>query len=170
MDATLIPVPRQRNTREENQTLKQGEVPGEWPGKPHKFAQKDVDTRWTKKHGTSDYGYKNHVSSDVGFKFIRRYTIIDASVHDLQVLGPLLDADNNDDGLWADSAYLSVWIIEVLTLMGFEPHINERSYCNQPKGRCPDPGTRLPYLSRKVSRVLISSVAQGNFRSLAIAV
>ncbi|MEO1145473.1 MAG: IS5 family transposase [Cyanobacteria bacterium J06638_22] len=132
VDATLIPVPKQRNTREENQTLKQGEVPVEWPSKPHKFAQKDVDARWTKKHGMSYYGYKNHVSSDVSFKFIRRYTVTDASVHDSQVLGELLDADNCGDGLWADSAYLSGLIVDVLKLMGFEPHINERAYRNRP--------------------------------------
>ena len=132
VDATLIPVPKQRNTREETQTLKQGEVPAEWSSKPHKLAQKDVDARWTKKHGMSYYGYKNHISSDVGFKFIRRYTVTDASVHDSQVLGTLLDADNRGDGLWADSAYLSVLIVEVLTLMGFEPHINERAYRNCP--------------------------------------
>lgn len=132
VDATLIPVPKQRNTREENQTIKQGEVPAEWQEQPHKLAQKDVDARWTKKNGVSHYGYKNHVSSDVGFKFIRRYTVTDASVHDSQALGALLDADNSGDGLWADSAYLSVLIVDVLTLMGFEPHINERAYRNRP--------------------------------------
>lgn len=132
VDATLIPVPKQRNTREENQTLKQGEVPSQWQEKPHKLAQKDVDARWTKKQGTSHYGYKNHVSSDVGFKFIRRYAVTDASVHDSQVLGELLDADNLGDGLWADSAYRSGLIVDVLMLMGFEPHINERAYRNRP--------------------------------------
>jgi IS5 family transposase len=120
VDATLIPVPKQRNTREENQTIKQGEDPAEWLSKPHKLAQKDVDARWTKQSGMSYYGYKNHVNSDVGFKFIRRYTVTDASVHDSQVLGELLDADNPGDGLWADSAYLSVLIVEVLALMGIE--------------------------------------------------
>jgi IS5 family transposase len=132
VDATLIPVPKQRNTREENPTIKQGEVPAEWLSKPHKLAQKDVAARWTKKSGMSYYGYKNHVNSDVGFKFIRRYTVTDASVHDSQVLGELLDADNPGDGLWADSAYLSVLIVEVLALMGFEAHINERAYRNRP--------------------------------------
>ena len=132
VDATLIPVPKQRNTRQQNQTIKQGEVPPEWEANPHKMAQKDVDARWTKKHGISHYGYKNHINSDVGFKFIRRYTVSDASVHDSQVLGTLLDDDNRGDGLWADSAYLSQWIVEVLTLMGFEAHINERAYRNCP--------------------------------------
>jgi len=132
VDATLIPVPKQRNSRQENQAIKQSEVPAEWQEKPHKLAQKDIDARWTKKHGTSHYGYKNHISSDVGFKLIRRYTVTDASVHDSQVLGELLDVDNCGDGLWADSAYLSVLMVDVLMLMGFEPHINERAYRNRP--------------------------------------
>lgn len=132
VDATLIPVPKQRNTRSENQTIKQGAVPPEWQDRPHKLAQKDVDARWTKKNGVSHYGYKNHVSSDVGFGFIRRYSVTDAAVHDSQVLGKLLDAGNPSGGLWADSAYLSVLIVEVLTLMGFEPHINEPAYRNRP--------------------------------------
>jgi IS5 family transposase len=59
----LIPVPKQRNTREENQLIKQGEVPVKWQEQPHKLAQKDVDARWTKKNGMSYYGYKNHVNS-----------------------------------------------------------------------------------------------------------
>ena len=52
-----------------------------------KLAQKDIDARWTKKHGTSHYGYQNYVSSNVGCKFIRRYAVTDASVYDSQVLG-----------------------------------------------------------------------------------
>jgi len=54
VDATLIPVPKQRNTRAENQTLKQGEVPPEWQEQPHKVSQKDVDARWRiEKRGVS---------------------------------------------------------------------------------------------------------------------
>lgn len=132
VDATLIPVPKQHNTRNENQRIKQGEVPSQWQDQPHKQAQKDVDARWTKKNGVSHYGYKNHLSSDVGFGFIRRYSVTNAAVHDSQVLGELLDSENTGDGLWADSAYRSVLIVEVLMLMGFKPHINERAYRNRP--------------------------------------
>ena len=128
MDATLIPVPKQRNTREENPTLKQGEVPVEWQEPPHKRAQTDVNARWTKQNGTSHDGDKTHISNDVGFKFMRRYTVTAASVHDSQGLGQLLDADNRGDGLWAARAYLSGLIVDVLKLIGFEPHINERAY------------------------------------------
>ena len=132
VNATLVPVPKQRNTREDTATIKAGKVPDDWHDKPHKLSQKDVDARWTQKNGTSHYGYKNHINRDAGHGFIRRYTVTDASVHDSQVLGQLLDADNADDELWADSAYLSIAIVTVLEMMGFESHINERAYRNRP--------------------------------------
>ena len=132
VDATLVPVPKQRNSRDDNATLKAGKVPDDWQDQPHKLAQKDIDARWTKKNGTSHYGYKNHINRDAGHGFIRRYTVTEASVHDSKVLGQLLDADNTDDELWADSAYLSIAIVTVLEMMGFESHINERAYRNRP--------------------------------------
>lgn len=63
---------------------------------------------------------------------IRRYAVTDASVHDSQVLGQLLDEDNQGDEIWADSAYRSQGIEQVLELMGFESHIHERAYRKHP--------------------------------------
>ena len=51
LDASIVPVPRNRNTCEENKAIKDGEVPEDWADKPAKRSQKDVDARWTKKHG-----------------------------------------------------------------------------------------------------------------------
>ena len=47
LDATLIPVPKQRNSKEENKKLKEGQVPEEWEkeGNKNKLAQKDVEAR-----------------------------------------------------------------------------------------------------------------------------
>jgi len=59
VDASIVPVPKQRNTREENEAVKRGETPAEWEQKPAKNRQKDKDARWTKKHGKSFFGYKN---------------------------------------------------------------------------------------------------------------
>lgn len=132
IDATLIAVPKQRNKREENQQIRPGEVPYDWQGQPHKLAQKDVEARWTKKNGVSYFGYKNHVGIDVTHGFIRRYEITDASVHDSQVIGSLLDENNGDDQFWADSAYRSAAIEAVLSLMGFESQVNERGARNHP--------------------------------------
>ena len=132
VDATLVPVPKQRNSKEETAQVKQGEVPEARQNQPHKRSQKDTDARWTKKRGVSYYGYKNHINRDAGHGFIRRYQVTDAAVHDSKVLGALLDENNHDDEIWADSAYLSAVVVEVLTEMGFISHINERAYRNRP--------------------------------------
>lgn len=55
-------VPKQRNTREENDRLKQGQVPSEWS--LEKRAHKDCDARWTRKGPDTFFGYKNHVKVD----------------------------------------------------------------------------------------------------------
>ncbi len=132
VDATLIPVPRQHNSDEENQQLKQGKTPQAWQDKPHRRSQKDRDARWTKKGNKQHFGYKNHVGIDVEHGLIRRYSVTDAAVHDSQQLGNLLDQDNAADSLWADSAYRSQTTEEILELMGFESHIHERAYRNAP--------------------------------------
>ena len=49
LDASLIAAPKQRNTREEWEMLKQGEVPAAWQKKPAKLRQKDRQARWTVK-------------------------------------------------------------------------------------------------------------------------
>ena len=88
IDASIVSVPKQRNTRDENEKIRKGETPGEW--KKPKRAQKDTDARWTKKRGTSYYGYKNHVNVDAKNKLIRNYGVTDASVHDSRVFEEIL--------------------------------------------------------------------------------
>jgi len=51
-DATMVSAPRQRNTREEKVSIKEGKTAAEiWPGEPLKAAQKDTDACWTVKVG-----------------------------------------------------------------------------------------------------------------------
>jgi IS5 family transposase len=132
IDATLVPVPIQRNSREENEKIKQGEIPTDWAENPHRLAQKDREARWTKKNGISYFGYKNHINIDVGYGFIRSYSVTDASVHDSRVLGAVLDEDNSGKGVWADSAYRSENIEAGLEALGHISHIHERGYRNHP--------------------------------------
>src|SRR4051812_34568444 len=94
VDATIVSVPKQRNSRDENETVRAGETPADWEKKPAKLRQKDRDARWTKKHGKSFFGYKNHVNADVRHKLIRRYEVTDAAVHDSQALDALLSKGN----------------------------------------------------------------------------
>lgn len=50
VDASFIEAPRQGNTREDNQKIKQGQGDDLWKDKPNKKRQKDIDARWTKKN------------------------------------------------------------------------------------------------------------------------
>ncbi len=106
IDASFVEVPRQRNSRDDNKHIKEtSTAPGSWDGTPNKKRQKDVDARWTKKNNESHYGYKDHAKVDNKRKFIDKYAVTDASVHDSQTLDELLD-EKTDKGkdLWADSA------------------------------------------------------------------
>ena len=79
IDASIVPVPTQRNSRSENAELQAGRTPAAWKQKPAKVRQKDRDARWTKKHSRSFFGYKNHVNADAKHKLIRHYAVTDAS-------------------------------------------------------------------------------------------
>lgn len=132
IDATIVPVPIQRNSKEENEKIKEGEIPLEWQEKPHKLSQKDTSARWTKKNNESHFGYKNHISIDKKYGFIRRYSVTDASVHDSQQLGAVLDSENEGQEIWADSAYRSEDIEAGLEALGYKSKIHERGYRNNP--------------------------------------
>jgi len=132
IDASIVPVPKQRNSRDENAQIKNGEIPEGWADRPAKHSQKDTDARWTKKHGKSHYGYKNHVSVDRKHKLVRRYQVTDASVHDSRVMDDVLDADNTASGVWADSAYRSAESEAKLEEKGLNSRIHRKGHRNKP--------------------------------------
>lgn len=107
IDATFVDAPRQRNSRKENQAIKEGETPEEWladtPKARHKKAQKDVDARWAVKNKEVHFGYKDHAKVDAESKIITDYEVTPASVHDSNAfLGFINDEDTH---VYADSAY-----------------------------------------------------------------
>jgi len=106
VDASFVEVPRQRNTRDENQQIKKGQTPEAWKQKPNKLRQKDRDARWTKKNKMNFYGYKNHLKVDKGTKLISDYMVTSASVHDSQELETLLSKADAGQELYADAAYI----------------------------------------------------------------
>lgn len=132
VDARIVSVPKQRNTREENQQLKSGTVPVAWEGQPAKQRQKDTDARWTKHHGRSHYGYKNHVAVDVRHKLVRAYTVTPASTHDSQEVTTLLPIPNTRKAVWADSAYRSADISDYLKSHRLQNNIHYKGYRNHP--------------------------------------
>lgn len=132
IDATIVSAPKQRNSREENRQIKEGETPEAWDAQPNKKRQKDTDARWTKKRNVNYYGYKNHVSVDAEHKLIRRFEVTSASVHDSQVVQPLLDQNNSGKDVYADSAYVGEEVANYLKEAGLQSCINEKGYRNRP--------------------------------------
>src|SRR3954453_15295049 len=132
VDATIVPVPKQRNDRDENETVKAGQTPAAWEKKPAKLRQKDRDARWTKKHGKSFFGYKNHVNADAKHKLIRRYEGTDAAVHDSQAFDALLTKGNTSTDVFAERAYRSAETEAKLKARRFRSRIHRRANRNHP--------------------------------------
>tara|TARA_B100000315_G_scaffold66452_1_gene60386 strand:- start:166 stop:1212 length:1047 start_codon:yes stop_codon:yes gene_type:complete len=132
IDASFTVAPRQRNTREENKKIKNGEGDNLWNDKPNKKKHKDIDARWTKKNGETFYGYKNHAKVDNRSKFINTYTVTDASVHDSQALDDLLDEKDKDQDLHADSAYTGEEQDKIVAKYEMKNKVHEKGYRNKP--------------------------------------
>jgi IS5 family transposase len=144
LDASIVAVPKTRNTREESEPanatgsrerangIKSGEVPEDWADKPAKRSQKDTDARWTRKHGKSHYGYKNHVNVDRKHKLVRCYHVSDAAMHDSRAVDHLLMRGNTGSGVWADAAYRSEETEAKLRARGLRSHIHRKGKRGKP--------------------------------------
>jgi len=132
VDATIVESERQHNTPEENEQIKQGEIPESFLANPNKLCQKDLDARWTQKREVNYFGYKNHVCADAKHKLIRRFKVTNASVHDSQPVDELLDLHNTNRDVYADSAYRSAEISALLAEYEYRDRIHRRRYRNRP--------------------------------------
>ena len=148
VDGSFVEVPRQRNTREENERIKRGEVPESFEAKAHVKAQKDCDARWAKKNEKTYYGYKNHIKTDAKYKIVRDYEVTPASVHDSNAFMDFFpdqaeedkerehqarernEARSPEDDVYADSAY--VHHAEALRARGYVPKLCENGARNRP--------------------------------------
>lgn len=131
VDASFVDVPKQRNTREENEQIKNGEIPERFLENPNVAAQKDLDARWTKKNDEVHYGYKDHTVIDNKNKLIRNYEVSSAEVHDSNHFEDLL-TDNTSKDVWADSAYRSEAHEEALAEQGYRSHVHRKGKRNKP--------------------------------------
>jgi len=132
VDASFHEVPRQRNSREENQTIKDGHIPDSFNENKNRFSHKDTDARWTKKNNETFYGYKNHIKADSGSKLIDDYVVTPASTHDSQGLEILLNEKDKGQPLHADSAYASEEIEGMVNQVEMINQIHEKGYRNKP--------------------------------------
>jgi len=132
VDATLVKAPIQRNTKEENKSIKNGDPVKEWEGKPNKIRQKDKDARWVKKHGKSTYGYKDHIKIDRKSKLIDSYAVGTASEHDSQRLEELISKADKGQTLYGDSAYRSKEIEKLISDKKIKSRIHKKGYRKTP--------------------------------------
>ena len=132
VDATFVDVPRQRNTKEENEAIKNGNMPEEWEKEENqnKKAQKDVDARWAVKNKEKHYGYKNHIKADKKSKIITKYRATSAEVHDSQELENLLEK-KKDKRIYGDSAYTGEDVQSCIPDT-MQNRIHEKGYRNKP--------------------------------------
>jgi len=130
IDASIVNAPIQRNTREENAAIKADATPQDWSDA--KRAQKDVDARWTKKHGRAFYGYKLHANTDRRWGFIRRHDVTAAQVHDSQRFETLLDPSNTRRRICADSAYANRERETRLREQGYVADIQHKGSASKP--------------------------------------
>jgi IS5 family transposase len=132
VDASFIEVPKQRNTKEDNKTIKEGGIPESFQNNKHRLAHKDVDAQWTSKNKTSYYGYKNHIKTDSKSKIVTKYIVTDASVHDSQPLVELLDEKDAKEPLYADSAYTGGNQDSTISTKEMINQVCEKGYRNKP--------------------------------------
>ena len=130
VDATFVDAPRQRNSRKENEQIKEGKRPEGFEEGSAKGRQKDCEARWAKKNNETHYGYKNHAKVDAKSKLVTKYETTEASVHDSQVFDKLVD--ENDEAVLADSAYLSEEAREHLLKCNCQDFIQLKGYRNHP--------------------------------------
>ena len=116
VDASFVEAPRQRNSREENKQIKEGNGDKLWLAeegdseeekkhKRNKKRHKDIDARWTQKGGEDYYGYKAHTKVDKKSKLIKKQLTTPANVHDSQMIGELLDETDRGQTVHLDSGY-----------------------------------------------------------------
>jgi IS5 family transposase len=148
VDASLIAAPKQRNSEEEKNDLKEGRIPEDWKAKPAKLRQKDRDARWTVKFSKAKerpdgsrppvdiaiptFGYQNHISIDRRFGLIRKWQATDAAAYEgARLREGLLDTSNTAGNVWADTAYRSKANEMFMDQNGFVSCVHRK----KPKGR-----------------------------------
>ncbi len=126
IDAQIVEVPVQRNSKEENEQVKNGDIPDEWNQSPNKLRQKDTQARWTKKGSENFFGYKNHIKTDAKSKLIDCYQVTEANVHDSQTVESLLTKKDRGQKLYGDSGYSGQAVEQIVKKKKMIDRIHEK--------------------------------------------
>ena len=118
-------------------------------GDPARAAQKDTDARavvsYSRARKTAEgeqdaglvdisiphFGYKNHISIDRKWRFVRGETCTHAARYDGHELTSVLDATNSSKPVWADTAYRSAKNEAWLKAQGYRSNIHRK----KPRGK-----------------------------------
>ena len=106
VDASFVLAPRQRNTREENKKIKDGEG------------------------GEDFFGYKVSAKVDGKSKFVKKIVVTTASPHDSKMFPDLMDESDRGQVTFADSAYVGQQ--ETLQKYELKDEICEKGYRGKP--------------------------------------
>ena len=140
IDASIVDAPKQHLRKGEKKALEEGKTPTEWKKKPSIERQRDSDATWTKKHGKSYFGYKNHIKVTREKKLIEGFEVTTASTHDSVVTGILLDeAADAGAEIYADKAYDGEPVRGIIRAQGSKIRVQKKA----PKG-----GTLSTYAKR----------------------
>ncbi len=123
LDASLVAKPKTRQPPSKG---------GEPALTVQQAAHRDADANWTKKHGRSHFGYKNHVNADVAHGFIRGYAVTPAAVHDSQRIEALLDITQRGRPVYGDSAYRSAATAQRCRDHGLKDRTMHKAQANRP--------------------------------------
>lgn len=127
VDASFTEAPKRKNTKEQREKVKAGEIPEEWDDSKHpqKLMQRDTDATWAKKNNEVHFGYKDNVKVDLDSKIITDYVVTTASTNDIKAAEGIFD--KNDKVAYGDCAYTSLKLPE-----GVENQFSEKAQCNKP--------------------------------------
>jgi len=127
VDASFIEAPKRKNTKEQRETLKSGDIPAEWSDAEHpqKLMQRDTDATWTKKGNEAHFGYKDNVKVDLDSKLITDYRVTTASTNDAKAAEGIFN--KQDKVAYGDSAYPNIKLPEGVANM-----ISEKANRNHP--------------------------------------
>lgn len=164
VDASIVPVPRQTLSKDEKFLVQQGAMPVEWS--PAKRRQKDMQARWTKKHGKSYFGFKLSTGVDKRHKLIRRIQVSTASEHDTLHFECVLDPGNTRRDVWADKGYVDGEREKRLSEKGWRLHIQRKGQAGKPLSDCQERRNRRIAKTRARVEHIYASLEQMGGKAL----
>jgi IS5 family transposase len=93
-------------------------------------SERDPHAGWTKKNGTSSFGYKAHLAVEQGSNLIRDALLTSADLHDSQAAAELIQGD--EAAVYADKAYGSQALRDQWPQAGLQGGLMDKAARNRP--------------------------------------